>query len=104
VGVEVLGCRDEVVKGVLFVGAAARLVPVLAVFAAAAEVGDRPDTAAFGPEGGEGGEGGLERDAEASVACEQGGALAIEDEVVAMEEEHAHGGAVAGVEFDLLEG
>ena len=78
------------------------LVPLLAVFAAAAQIGDREEAAAFHPRHDPRAELGQHTDVEAAIGVEQRGVRAVELHALAMDEGHGDAGSIlAGIE-DLL--
>mmetsp|Transcript_25702 Transcript_25702/g.86223 ORF Transcript_25702/g.86223 Transcript_25702/m.86223 type:complete len:476 (-) Transcript_25702:11-1438(-) len=105
---EVLGAGHKIVKHVLLAAAGARLVPLPAVLAPAADVRERPDAPprpaaaalVFGEELEEREvhrvEGGLLDHVEAAVAKQGGRARAVHGAVPGVDDEHGHLGAVLG--------
>jgi hypothetical protein len=92
---------DEIVEGVLFIVFHSGLVPGLAIFAAAAGVGDGVNAAEFHPSEASHGEGGGEADVEAAVSEEVGGVAAVKGEVFAVRQEQWDAGAVLAAAEDL---
>ncbi len=84
----------EVVEDVLLVGEVALLVPLIAVFAAAADVGLGEDNALLDEDAGRGAEIGRDIDAIAAVAGHDAGMGAVEEEAFLPDDVHRHAGAV----------
>src|SRR6202042_2285674 len=99
---EPLGGRDEVVERELLLLLGGRPMPRLAILASAADVRDRIDAAALEPGDDPGPEARRARDAEAAVAVEDGGPLAVKREALLGDEEHRDLGAVLARVEDLL--
>ena len=100
---QLLGRPDEVVEDVLLVPQHSRAMPFLAVLAAAAQVGERPDAAALQPGIDPRGEDGPVRDQESAVAGEDGGRPAVELLIFLADDEHGNARAVLRLEEDLLD-
>ena len=99
IGDQPFGGGDEVVEDVLLVVLLARLVPRLAVLAAAAQVGDGQDAARLQPDDLAGAERGRQGDVEAAVAVQVGRVLAVQRQALAVGQEQRDARAVfAGVE------
>ena len=95
---------DEIVEHVLLVRAASGIVPCLAVFAAAADVGEREGAARLHPCHAAGGEAGRQRDVEAAIAIQQRRhGLAAGSHIGAAHDEHGHAGAVLALVEALLD-
>ena len=87
-----LARRDEIVEHVLLVGEPAAVVPRLAIFAAAADVGDREHPTLLEPRDPRRREGRRHRDVEAAIRIEQCRCGACY--VLALDDEHRNLGAV----------
>ena len=102
-GDQIFAGGDEIVERMLLFGAAAGIVPGLAIFAAAAQVRDREHAAHVDPghpfrlvAGQFGG-------VEAAIAVEQGRLRRAQVQAAAVDEEHRHAGAARGGVEDLAD-
>ena len=87
---EVLGCGDEIIEHMLLVRQVAGLVPLLAVFAATAQVRDRIHAARIEPDAARGIECGREADAVTAIAIQQRRIPAIALEPLLMQYVEGH--------------
>ena len=94
---QVLGSRDEIVEDILLLELGAGLVPFLAVFTAAAQVGDGVGAAHLQPRLNRGAESRRQRDVEAAVAVQHHRLVAVARRILAADDEHGHARAVLGV-------
>ena len=88
------GAGDEIIEDILFFEFHASLMPFLAVFAAATEIGH--DVNASHVEPGDGGRGvrRAERDVETTVGVEEGGIIFIQLQSFFMDDKHGNAGAI----------
>ena len=102
VGDQPLGRRDEVVEHVLLVQLGAGLVPLLAILAAAAQVGHGEHAAHLHPHQVRHAERGRQRDVEPAVAEQIGRGLAVALQPLLVADEHRDLRAVLAGVKDLL--
>ena len=99
---EILARRDEVIEDVLLVGKHARLVPLLAVLVAAAQIDRGIDGTLLHHGNVRGAESGRQRGVETAVTVEVHGILAVLLQPLVIGEEHGHLCAVLAGEEDLF--